>query len=240
MMDNSYNRPTTAPQQTPPALPSATLVLLRDGSAGLEVLLLCRGHRLSAFAGAWVFPGGVMAPEDGPGEGMEIPRAAVRRAAVRELKEETGLTVEPAGLVPLSRWTAPVVMARRFDTWFFLAGAPPEAVRVDRGEIYDHCWLSPRAALAAHRAGRLSLFPPTWVTLHHLQSFGRCDAAMAHAAEHPPFHYAPKVVKAGADTCFLYGGDQAYDHLRLDGPGPRHRLWVRQDGWSYERTPQRG
>lgn len=236
MAENPSGCSTTDPVP-PPALPSATLVLLRNGPADLEVLLLRRGSRLSAFAGAWVFPGGAMEPGDDQGNGGRSFRTAARCTAVRELKEETGLTVDPAALVPLSRWTAPLIMPRRFDTWFFLAGAPRDRVRIDGGEIHDHRWISPATALDEHSAGRLSLFPPTWITLHHLQAFQRWDAAIAHAARHPPFHYAPKVVKAGADTCFLYGGDQAYGHLRLDGPGPRHRLWVRQDGWYYERTP---
>jgi hypothetical protein len=36
--------------------------------------------------------------------------------------------------------------------------------------------------------------------------------------------------------CFLYGGDAAYEQGRIDAPGPRHRLWVRDSGWHYERT----
>jgi hypothetical protein len=43
---------------------AATVVLLRDAPDGLQVLLLERpGHR-GAFAGAWVFPGGVVDPQD--------------------------------------------------------------------------------------------------------------------------------------------------------------------------------
>ena len=40
----------------PPARPAATLVILRDGAAGLEVLLLRRSRELSAFAGGLGFP----------------------------------------------------------------------------------------------------------------------------------------------------------------------------------------
>ena len=38
--------------------PSATVVLLRDGRSGLELLLLRRSAKLAFFGGAWVFPGG--------------------------------------------------------------------------------------------------------------------------------------------------------------------------------------
>lgn len=219
--------------------PSATLVLLRDAAAGLEVLLLRRGRRLSAFAGAWVFPGGVMERRDADGDPPQALLTAARTTAVRELKEETGMSLAPSDLVPLSRWTAPVVMPRRFDTWFFLAVAPRQRVRVDHGEIHDHRWIAPHAALCDHRRGGLRLFPPTWVTLHHLTAFKSGRDAMDAAAAGAPFHYAPKVVQEGATTCFLYAGDAAYTDLRLDAPGPRHRLWVQGSDWRYESAPAR-
>jgi len=237
MTHNLKRGPLAGPADAPagPARPSATLVLVRDGAAEMEVLLLRRGRQLKAFAGAWVFPGGAADPADGPTDGWQSIPAAARQTAIRELREETGLAIQPESLVPLSRWTAPVIMPRRFDTWFFLAAAPTDRVQVDRSEIHDHRWLSPQAALEDHHAGRIALFPPTWVTLHHLTRFRRCEAALAAAGAQAPFHYAPRVVQQGSDSCFLYGGDQAYATLRIDQAGPRHRLWVRQDGWQYER-----
>ena len=233
---NRFFQSRVSPTSQPaPLQPSATLVLLRNGDPGLEVLLLRRGRRLSAFAGVWVFPGGVM--EDRDGSADDAFQAAARETAVRELTEETGMSLSPAELVPLSRWTAPVVMPRRFDTWFFLAIAPRQRVQVDHGEICDHRWLAPGDALHAHRTGDLPLFPPTWVTLHHLGGIQKAQAALADAARATPFHYAPKVVQAEAVTCFLYEGDNAYRHLRLDAAGPRHRLWVRGNDWRYERSP---
>lgn len=235
-----FQRRISQTSQPAPLRRSATLVLLRDADPDLEVLLLRRGRRLSAFAGVWVFPGGVMEERDVSADG--VFQAAARETAVRELKEETGLSLTPADLEPLSRWTAPVVMPRRFDTWFFLAAAPPQPVRVDHGEICDHRWMSPRAALKAHRAGDVPFFPPTWMTLHHLRGFRTVQAALVDAARKPPFHYAPKVVQVEGATCFIYGGDNAYRHLQIDTPGPRHRLWVRGDDWQYEhgRQPDKG
>ena len=42
---------------------AATVVLVRDGSAGMELLLLKRPST-GAFANAWVFPGGRIEVED--------------------------------------------------------------------------------------------------------------------------------------------------------------------------------
>ncbi|GAA3708060.1 hypothetical protein GCM10022377_22370 [Zhihengliuella alba] len=135
---------------------AATAVLLRDGDAGLEVLLLERLGSSRTFAGAWVFPGGFVDPEDYVGlEGLEgsadpelaaladgarnrtvpdlpvdaVPAAlirAARRAAVRETAEETGLVIDEAALVPTSCWVPPRQQARRMRAWYFLAPLPGE------------------------------------------------------------------------------------------------------------------
>ncbi len=77
--------------------PAATVVLIRDGAPGPEVLLL-RRHRSSGFVpGAYVFPGGRVDAADAATEvlaratGMgSVPPAAFWVAAAREAFEETG------------------------------------------------------------------------------------------------------------------------------------------------------
>ena len=47
------------PQREPaPLLPAATVLLLRDGQSGVEVLMTRRSAKASFAAGAYVFPGG--------------------------------------------------------------------------------------------------------------------------------------------------------------------------------------
>ena len=70
------------------ARPSATIVVVRDASEGLEVLLLKRNPDLAHMPGAWVFPGGKVDDSD-TGETIE-ERARV--AAARELMEEGGFS----------------------------------------------------------------------------------------------------------------------------------------------------
>ena len=76
--------------------PAATVLVLRPGSAGPEVLLLKRSGRAGFFPDAWVFPGGRVDPADGDVEtrgavaGLEEePQWAV--AALRETFEEAGI-----------------------------------------------------------------------------------------------------------------------------------------------------
>ena len=52
-------------QKTPaPLRPAATILLLRDGAAGLEVFMVVRHHQIDFASGALVFPGGTGDPGD--------------------------------------------------------------------------------------------------------------------------------------------------------------------------------
>lgn len=90
-------------------LPSATVVLLRDGAAGLEVCLLKRHGLSDVLGGAYVFPGGkvdrfdaehaaqldmdasTLAVRLGEAQLDAAQAAALHVAALRELFEETGV-----------------------------------------------------------------------------------------------------------------------------------------------------
>ncbi len=81
---------------------SATVVVLRDGPGGLEVLLLQRTARDGGTGGAWVFPGGRVDDVDRKGEGRD-PVVALQRSAVRETREEAGLELDGESLLYISR-----------------------------------------------------------------------------------------------------------------------------------------
>jgi 8-oxo-dGTP pyrophosphatase MutT (NUDIX family) len=119
---------------TPPVL-AATVILLRDGSEGLETLMLKRNSKI-AFGGMWVFPGGRIDSDDWSGVEENDDLAASRRAAVREAFEECGLGVDPNAMHPFSHWTPPKTTPRRFLTWFFAARAGVGEVAIDHGEIH--------------------------------------------------------------------------------------------------------
>src|SRR5947207_5797846 len=81
-------------------LPAATILLLRDGEAGLEVFMVKRHHQIDFVAGALVFPGGrvdkgdseaaLRDHADGGGEWTDVMRA-IGAAAIREAFEESGI-----------------------------------------------------------------------------------------------------------------------------------------------------
>lgn len=79
-----------APIDNPP-IPAATLVLMRPGPRGPEVLTIQRAAAMAFAPGATVFPGGRIDPDD-VSIGGDLEGAA-KVAAIRETLEETGIAV---------------------------------------------------------------------------------------------------------------------------------------------------
>ncbi len=98
------------------AVPAATVLLVRDAAAGLEVFLVERHRGIRFAGGATAFPGGKVDPGDADATlragaaglaDVDAEEAALRVAAVREVFEESGiLLARPAGqrnLLPAER-----------------------------------------------------------------------------------------------------------------------------------------
>ena len=187
--------------------PAATVILLRGGEHTLEVLLVRRNPDARFMGGAWVFPGGAVDRHEGDGQ------PALRAAGVRELEEEAGIHLDDAAtLVPFSRWITPAEVKIRFDTWFYLAPAPPDAIPTpDGGEIVDSCWLSPGDALAAYRSGELFMVFPTIKHLEQLSAFASAHELLDHARDRDVRPVQPRVVMAGETARILLPGEPGYD-----------------------------
>ncbi|HYG46353.1 MAG TPA: NUDIX domain-containing protein [Allosphingosinicella sp.] len=216
----------------PDAIPAATLILMRPAASGgpPEILMLERAETMAFAAGALVFPGGRIDPEDHqlaarfPG----IGDAAARIAAIRETIEETGvapalcpapdaaalrqamsagrpfaqvieemgLTLDLDALTPFARWCPNFREARRFDTLFYLAEAPPGGGRLhsaDETESVHTFWASAAEVLAEIEAGRAKAIFPTRRNLERLAGFGSLAEARTDAARHEVRRITPWV-----------------------------------------------
>jgi 8-oxo-dGTP pyrophosphatase MutT (NUDIX family) len=216
-----------------PPTPGATVVPLRDGPDGLEVLMIERAAAL-AYGGMWAFPGGRVDPDDAdPSDpGDEVARA--RRAAVREAHEEVGLRFAPESLVTYSHWTGGATHGRLFAAWYFLAPAPDASVVLDEHECTDHRWVRPVDAVAARDRGEIAVVAPTWMTLHSLLAARTVDDALALAHSRSPVVYLSRVTDAGDQRIVLWHGDAGYEAADPGLDGPRHRLVMSAAGWSFE------
>jgi 8-oxo-dGTP pyrophosphatase MutT (NUDIX family) len=133
---------------TPPR-DAATVLVLRQGQQGLEVLMLKRHSDSKDLGGVFVFPGGKRDEADGTPEALAAfnkvdvkllhaqlgePQLAPTEhaaslfiAALREAEEECGLQMQASDLQAWSRWITPrmpSMMSKRFDTRFFWRARP--------------------------------------------------------------------------------------------------------------------
>ena len=182
---------------------AASLILLRESSAGPEVLLVRRNPEQRFMGGAWVFPGGAVHDEDGGPAG----------AALRELEEEAGVALTASDeLVPFSRWITPLEVKVRFDTCFFVARAPEDAEpRPDGRECVEARWLRPVDALAEGAEGRLMLVFPTIKHLEQLAEFGSVDEALDTARAREVEPVLPRVVTGDGGAHVLLPGEPGYE-----------------------------
>lgn len=98
---NNAAPPSASPTVLPEgAIPAATLVIMRPSDSGGpdEILMVKRSTTMAFAAGAVVFPGGRVDPDDyrvahQHGFGTDEADSAARVAALRETLEETGLAV---------------------------------------------------------------------------------------------------------------------------------------------------
>jgi len=192
----------------PPVRPrqAASVILLRGGSDGLELLLVKRTPKARFMGGVWVFPGGAV--DAGEGDGDE----AHRLAAIRELSEEASITLaDPAELIKFSRWITPAAVSIRFDTHFFLAALPHgQTPKVDGQECVDLGWFTPEGALDAHRAGEILLVFPTIKHLEQLSEFERVEELLEYATGREVLPIEPHVVVEGEVARILLPGEPGY------------------------------
>lgn len=228
---------------TPPR-DAATVLVLRQGEQGLEVLMLKRHADSKDLGGVFVFPGGKRDEADGSPEALDALKVDVKLlhaqlsepqlpfahaaslfiAALREAEEECGLQLEASDLQAWSRWITPrmpSMMSKRFDTRFFLARAPHAQTAVqDNHETTEILWSTPRQALLQYWQGDIVLAPPQIMSLSHLCLFNSVDEAMQEAAQRTPPVILPEPFDQDGMRVICYPGDPQHPVSQRALPGP--------------------
>ena len=212
--------------------PAATVVTVREipGPDGFEVLMVRRNDTVAFMAGAYVFPGGRVDEADLTSAGGDAAHA-YRLAAVREMQEEAGVTVDPAELLLIAHWVTPEIELRRYDTRFFLVRMPAgQQARHDESETTALEWLSPRVAIERCLRGEIMLPPPTWTTLKRMQRHRTLNElfAWARSVAIVP-RVQPQFVKDEHRTMLTLPGDPTYPTVE-GWEVPEETRFVLQDG----------
>jgi hypothetical protein len=114
--------------------------------------------------------------------------------------------------VPYAHWITPEGMPKRFDTWFFLAAAPPAQIGAHDGkESTDSIWLSPREALEGGESGRFKLPFPTTRNLIRLGKQPNVRAALDDMKDRPIVTVMPVMTKLNGGRQLRIPAEAGYD-----------------------------
>jgi 8-oxo-dGTP pyrophosphatase MutT (NUDIX family) len=193
----------------------------RAGGEGLDGEAL--GFRIAAIRETFEESGILLARLRGSSTLVDARRAgeieAANRAALCEGKTtfltiltDNGLLPALDALVPYAHWITPEGMPKRFDTWFFLAAAPPEQAGAHDGmESTDSIWVSPREALAGGESGRFKLPFPTTRNLIKLGKHRTVKAALDEARGKPIVTVMPVMTKLNGGRQLRIPAEAGYD-----------------------------
>jgi 8-oxo-dGTP pyrophosphatase MutT (NUDIX family) len=194
---------------------------LYAGGEGLDPGAL--SFRIAAIRETFEESGILLARPQGSKDLVDAKRAAAIEAAHRaalcegkttfsKVLADNALQLALDELVPYAHWITPEGMPKRFDTWFFLAAAPPEQAGAHDGkESTDSIWLSPREAVAGGESGRFKLPFPTTRNLIRLGKQTSVSAALDDSRGKPVVTVMPVMTKLNGGRQLRIPREAGYD-----------------------------
>ncbi len=194
---------------------------LHSGGEGVDEADL--SFRIAAIRETFEESGILLARLKGSSQLIDARRAGEIEAAHRtelcehkttfaEILGNNGLWLALDELVPYAHWITPEGLPKRFDTWFFLAAAPPDQLGAHDGkESTDSVWLSPREAVEGGESGRFKLPFPTTRNLIKLGGQTSVKAALEDARGKPVVTVTPVMTKTAAGRQLRIPREAGYD-----------------------------
>ena len=176
-----------------------------------------RGLRIGAIREAFEEAGILLAERlDGSTFG-EACDPAVREAVDRgetaflDVVRELGVRLKLDALAVFARWITPVMMPKRFDTWFYAVAAPADQVAVcDGREAVDAEWISPSEILRLADAGERTVIFPTRMNVQLLNEAASAEDCVARAEARTLVTVLPQVEKRGEARFLVIPPDAGY------------------------------
>src|SRR4051812_43580149 len=194
---------------------------LYTGGEGLDADAL--SFRIAAIRETFEESGILLAHAKGSGALIPAQRASAIEAGCRKdlcegnvsflkVLSDNELVLALDELIPYAHWITPEGMPKRFDTWFFLAAAPPDQLGTHDGrESTDSIWVSPREALAGGESGRFKLPFPTTRNLIKLGKQGSIQAALDDASGKPVVTVMPVMTRLNGGRQLRIPLEAGYD-----------------------------
>jgi len=139
---------------------------------------------------------------------------ATDRRAFISLVEELDLRLDLEALTVFARWITPVIVPKRFDTWFYVAAAPPDQLAIcDGWETVDAEWIEPDEALRLTDAGERKVMFPTRMNLKLLAEAADAADAVRRARARTLVTVEPKVVEGPRGRSLALPPDAGYGEV---------------------------
>ena len=177
-----------------------------------------RGLRIAAIREAYEETGILLArhPDGAAFRGDERAGAAraeiaADRRAFLDLARELDLRLELDALTVFARWITPPLTPKRFDTWFYVAVAPPDQLALcDGWETVDAEWIEPGEALRLGELGERKVIFPTRMNLRLLAEATGAADAIARAAARTLVTVEPKITDGPDGRMLVLPPDAGY------------------------------
>src|ERR1700687_1177521 len=200
---------------------------LYSGGGGWEATALAFG--IAGIGETFEESGILLAHPRGSNALVDAKRAGEIEAATRtalcegkttflKVLTDNGMLLALDELVPYAHWITPEGMPKRFDTWFFLAAAPPEQAGAHDGkESTDSIWVSPREAVAGGESGRFKLPFPTTRNLIKLGKQRTVQAALDDRRGKPIVTVMPVMTQLNGGRQLRIPREAGYDGGGFEG-----------------------
>jgi 8-oxo-dGTP pyrophosphatase MutT (NUDIX family) len=139
---------------------------------------------------------------------------ATDRRCFLDLVAELDLRLDLDALTVFARWITPPLTSKRFDTWFYIAIAPPDQLALcDGWETVDAEWIAPAEALRLAEIGERKVIFPTRMNLTLLaQASGALDA-IGRAKARTLITVEPKLMDSPAGRVLVIPPDAGYGEV---------------------------